>query len=144
MNSFFSMRDPDLCLEDMAYDVVWITPKQMYHFLSAKEIHDFLQEEMTARPERHYVDIVSIKSSPSAADISTVAYEINLVPKEEEKAVYLRCSMAICKRRDHVHPYVRETGTGRDGADPGVHRESPLRRADFCLYEGRGSQDPVL
>ena len=95
------MRDPDLCLEDMAYDVVWITPKQMYHFLSAKEIHDFLQEEMTARPERHYVDIVSIKSSPSAADISTVAYEINLVPKEEEKAVYLRCSMAICKRGQH-------------------------------------------
>ena len=101
MNSFFSMRDPDLCLEDMAYDVVWITPKQMYHFLSAKEIHDFLQEEMTARPERHYVDIVSIKSSPSAADISTVAYEINLVTKEEEKAVYLRCSMAICKRGQH-------------------------------------------
>ena len=101
LNSFFSSRDPDLCLEDMAYDVVWITPKQMYHFLSAKEIHDFLQEEMTARPERHYVDIVSIKSSPSAADISTVAYEINLVPKEEEKAVYLRCSMAICKRGQH-------------------------------------------
>ena len=95
------MRDPDLCLEDMAYDVVWITPRQMYHFLSAKEIHDFLQEEMTARPERHYVDIVSIKSSPSAADISTGAYEINLVPKEEEKAVYLRCSMAICKRGQH-------------------------------------------
>ena len=101
LNSFFSSRNPDLCLEDMAYDVVWITPKQMYHFLSAKEIHDFLQEEMAARPERHYVDIVSIKSSPSAADISTVAYEINLVPKEEEKAVYLRCSMAICKRGQH-------------------------------------------
>lgn len=101
LNSFFSSRDPELCLEDMAYDVVWITPKQMYHFLSAKEIRDFLQEEMTARPERFYVDIVSIKSSPSAADIWTVAYEINLVPKEEEKAVYLRCSMAICKRGQH-------------------------------------------
>ena len=101
LNSYFSSRDPDLCLEDMAYDVVWITPKQMYHLLSAKEIRDFLQEEMTARPERYYVDIVSIKSSPSAADISTVAYEINLVPKEEDKAVYLRCSMAICKRGQH-------------------------------------------
>ena len=56
---------------------------------------------MTARPERYYVDIVSIKSSPSAADISTVAYEVNLVPKEEDKAVYLRCSMAICKRGQH-------------------------------------------
>ena len=101
LNNFFSSRDPELCLEDLAYDVVWITPKQMYHFLSAKEIKDFLQEEMAAKPERHYVDIVSIKSSPSAADISTVAYEINLVPKEEEKAVYLRCSMAICKRGQH-------------------------------------------
>ena len=101
LNSFFSNRDPDLCLEDLAYDVVWITPGRMYHFLSAKEIRDFLQEEMTAKPERYYVDIVSIKSSPSAADISTVAYEINLVPKEEEKAVYLRCSMAICKRGQH-------------------------------------------
>ena len=101
LNSFFSNRDPDLCLEDLAYDVVWITPGRMYHFLSAKEIRDFLQEEMTAKPERYYVDIVSIKSSPSAADISTVAYEINLVPKKEEKAVYLRCSMAICKRGQH-------------------------------------------
>ena len=101
LNSFFSNRDPDLCLEDLAYDVVWITPGQMYHFLSAKESRDFLQEEMTAKPERYYVDIVSIKSSPSAADISTVAYEINLVPKKEEKAVYLRCSMAICKRGQH-------------------------------------------
>ena len=72
LNTFFSMRDPDKCLEDLAYDVVWITPKQMYHFLTAVEIRSFLQEEMTARPERHYVDIVSIKSSPSAADISTV------------------------------------------------------------------------
>ena len=101
LNSFFSSRDPALCIEDLAYDLVWITPKQMYHFLSAKEIHDFLQKEMTAKPERFYVDIVSIKSSPSAADISTVAYEINLVSKEEEKAVYLRCSMAICKRGQH-------------------------------------------
>ena len=101
MNSYFSMRDPDLCLEDMAYDVVWITPKQMYHFRTAKEIRDFLVQEMTAKPARYYVDIVSIKSSPSAADISTVAYEINLVSKEEEKAVYLRCSMAICKRGQH-------------------------------------------
>ena len=101
MNTFFSMRDPDKCLEDLAYDVVWITPKQMYHFLTAVEIRSFLQEEMTARPERHYVDIVSIKSSPSAADISTVAYEINLVPREGEKAVYLRCSMAIVKRGQH-------------------------------------------
>ena len=101
LNSFFSSRDPNLCIEDLAYDLVWITPKQMYHFLSAKEIHDFLQKEMAAKPERFYVDIVSIKSSPSAADISTVAYEINLVSKEEEKAVYLRCSMAICKRGQH-------------------------------------------
>ena len=77
------------------------TPIDFGKNFSAKEIHDFLQEEMAARPERHYVDIVSIKSTPSAADISTVAYEINLVPKEEEKAVYLRCSMAICKRGQH-------------------------------------------
>ena len=101
LNSFFSMRDPDRCLEDLAYDVVWITPKQMYHFLTAMELRKFLQEEMAARPERYYVDIVSIKSSPSATDISTVAYEVNLVPKEEDKAVYLRCSMAICKRGQH-------------------------------------------
>lgn len=85
----------------MAYDVVWITPKQMLHFRTAVEIRDFLAEEMTAKPERYYVDIVSIKSSYSTSDISTVAYEINLVSKEEENAVYLRCSMAICKRGQH-------------------------------------------
>ena len=33
LNSFFSSRDPALCIEDLAYDLVWITPKQMYQCL---------------------------------------------------------------------------------------------------------------
>ena len=126
LNSYFSVRDPDLCLEDMAYDVVWITPKQMYHFRTAKEIRDFLEQEMTAKPARYYVDIVSIKSSPSAADISTVAYEINLVSKEEEKAVYLfaaawRSVSAGSTLRSHSYTCPKRTDRrewSRSGSSP--------------------------
>ena len=99
LNNYFDARDEEKCLEDLASDLVWITPKQMYHFLTDKEVRDYLHEEIKVKaPERRFVDIVSIKSSPSVTDISTVAFELNLVPKEEEKAVHLRCSMAVVKR----------------------------------------------
>ena len=102
LNNYFDTRSEEKCLEDLAHDLVWITPKQMYHFLTDKEVRDYLHDEITVKePERRFVDIVSIKSAPSVTDISTVAYELNLVPREEEKSIHLRCSMAIVKRGQH-------------------------------------------
>ena len=101
LNTFFDQRDADACQKMLAGDLVWITPENMHHFLSEGAVLKYLRRQIKAQKESMYVDLISIKSSPSADNIMTVAYEINLVSKEEEKAVYLRCSMAICKRGQH-------------------------------------------
>ncbi len=101
LNNYYYARNMEACLEDLAYDLVWVTPEKTCHFLSAKEIHDFLQEELDAHPGRYYVDIVSIKSSPSVDNVATVAYEVNLVQGEGENALGLHCTMVICKRGQH-------------------------------------------
>ena len=98
LNRLFDQKDADACLKMLAGDLVWITPEEMHHFLSEGAVLRFLRKQMKADSEAMYVDLISIKSSPSADNIITVAYEINLVPREGEKPLYLRCSMVICRR----------------------------------------------
>lgn len=102
MNNFFDRRDRQACLEEMAEDMVWITPSQMYHFLSREEERVFLNQTIGGGRAPRYVDILSIKSSPSADGVSTVAYEVNLVNDSQEHSVYLRCSMCICGTGEHL------------------------------------------
>ena len=94
----FDQRDADACQKMLAGDLVWITPENMHHFLSEGAVLKFLRKQIKQETESRYVDLISIKSSPSADNIMTVAYEINLVSREEERPLYLRCSMAICRR----------------------------------------------
>ncbi len=94
----FDQRDADACQKMLAGDLVWITPENMHHFLSEGAVLKFVRKQMKEETESRYVDLISIKSSPSADNIMTVAYEINLVSREEEKPLYLRCSMVICRR----------------------------------------------
>lgn len=102
MNNFFDRRDRQACLEAMAGDMVWITPSQMYHFLSREEEQVFLNQTIGAGQKPRFVDVLSIKWSPSAEGVSTVAYEINLVNDSQEHSVYLRCSMCICGSGQHL------------------------------------------
>ena len=94
----FDQRDADACQKMLAGDLVWITPESMHHFLSEGAVLKFVRKQIKAETESRYVDLISIKSSPSADNIMTVAYEINLVSREEERPLYLRCSMVICRR----------------------------------------------
>ena len=98
LNRLFDQRDADACKAMLAGDLVWITPESMHHFLSEGAVLKFLRKQIAAAEEARYVDLVSIKSSPSADNIMTVAYEINLISREDERPLYLRCSMAICRR----------------------------------------------
>ena len=98
LHTFFDQRDADACQGMLAGDLVWITPENMHHFLSEGAVLSFLRKKIEEDGESRYVDLVSIKSSPSADNIMTVAYEINLVSREEDKPLHLRCSMAICRR----------------------------------------------
>lgn len=94
----FDQRDADACQKMLAGDLVWITPENMHHFLSEGAVLKYLRRQIKAQKESMYVDLISIKSSPSADNIMTVAYEINLVSSEGERPLYLRCSMVICRR----------------------------------------------
>ena len=94
----YDQRDADACQKMLAGDLVWITPEDMHHFLSEGAVLKFLRKQIREAREARYVDLISIKSSPSADNMMTVAYEINLVSREEEKPLYLRCSMVICRR----------------------------------------------
>ena len=94
----YDQRDADACQKMLAGDLVWITPESMHHFLSEGAVLKFVRKQVKAETESRYVDLISIKSSPSADNIMTVAYEINLVSREEERPLYLRCSMVICRR----------------------------------------------
>ncbi len=94
----FDQRDADACMAMLAGDLVWITPENLHHFLTEGAVLRFLRKQIAAEKEPRYVDLVSIKSSPSADNIMTVAYEVNLVSREDERPLYLRCSMAICRR----------------------------------------------
>lgn len=100
LNKLFDERDADACLKMLAGDLVWITPEDMHHFLTKGEVLSFLKKKAAEEAGTRFVDISSIRSSPSADEIMTVAYEVNLVSKEDEKArpLYLRCSMVICRR----------------------------------------------
>ena len=94
----YDQRDADACQKMLAGDLVWITPENMHHFLSEGAVLKYLRKQVKKETESRYVDLISIKSSPSADNIMTVAYEINLVSREEERPLYLRCSMVICRR----------------------------------------------
>ncbi len=94
----YDQRDADACQKMLAGDLVWITPENMHHFLSEGAVLKYLRKQVKKETESRYVDLISIKSSPSADNIMTVAYEINLVSREEERPFYLRCSMVICRR----------------------------------------------
>ena len=94
----YDERDADACQKMLAGDLVWITPENMHHFLSEGAVLKYLRKQVKKETESRYVDLISIKSSPSADNIMTVAYEINLVSREEERPLYLRCSMVICRR----------------------------------------------
>jgi hypothetical protein len=79
LNRLFDHRDADACMAMLAGDLVWITPENLHHFLSEGAVLKFLRKQIAAQEEPRYVDLVSIKSSPSADNIMTVAYEVNLV-----------------------------------------------------------------
>lgn len=98
LNRYFDQKEEDACLEMLAEDLVWITPEDMHHFLSRGAVLKFLRKSMEEDSGSKYVDLISIKSSPSADNIMTVAYEVNLVSREDERPLYLRCSMVICRR----------------------------------------------
>lgn len=95
LTQYFNKRDPEAAKAYLADDVIWITPNDIRHLKTPKSIRDFLAASIREDTNAYNVDIASIRSAPVLETTSIVVYDINLIPKHEESAVNLRCSLAF-------------------------------------------------
>lgn len=98
LENYWHNRDAAATLTYLADDVVWITPDEIRHLRSRKEILQFMQDEIDKDPRKFNVDIASIRSAPTSDQSSTIVYEINLIPQHTERSMNLRCSLAITRK----------------------------------------------
>ena len=97
LEDFYRQRDEEKSASYFGDDVVWVTPTAIRHFLSKQEIREFISASIRERQEPYKVDVVSIRKAAAGGPVSNITYEINLIPREVEKSLYLRCSLAIHK-----------------------------------------------
>ena len=82
---FFDQRDADACQKMLAGDLVWITPENMHHFLSEGAVLKYLRKKVKEEAEARYVDLISIKSSPSADNIMRLEITFLHFSKKSER-----------------------------------------------------------
>lgn len=95
LHTLYRERDAKKACAFLADDIVWITPSKILHLRTEKEIREFVASSIAADPQPYNVDVASIKSAPTSGDCSTIAYDVNLIPKREQDAVNLRVSLTI-------------------------------------------------
>ena len=100
LETYFHKHDATAVKDLLADDLVWITSRGLYHLRTAEEVEDFLTRQMEEHPGACHVDIISIKSPPGPRESVNVAYEVNLVPVEAERGVYLRVQLAVRQLKD--------------------------------------------
>ena len=94
LENYYHKQDAEACLTYLADDIVWIAPDEVSHFRTSKEILEYLKKS-TEKMKPSNVDIMSIKSPPCSEETVSVAYEINVIPKDESKGQYLRVSFSV-------------------------------------------------
>lgn len=96
--SLFQDRNAQTAAAALADDIVWVTPDEIYHLKTRKEVLDFIESFVGRNPDPCSVDIASIKSALVPGETNTVVYEVNLIPRREQDTVTLRCSLSICRQ----------------------------------------------
>lgn len=97
ITDYFSRKDAEEILAFLSDDIVWVTPDEILHLRTHKEILQYLEEQLKKDPVQYKVDVASIKSAPAGGDTNTVVYDVNLIPKDEDASLNLRCSLSIHK-----------------------------------------------
>ena len=100
LDCFFHQQDKEKTIELLADDLVWVTSKGLYHMRTREEVSAFVAKELEDHPAPCHVDIVSIMSPPGPRECVNVAYEINLVPADAKRGVYLRVAIAVRQDRN--------------------------------------------
>lgn len=95
LTALFRERDAGKAASYLADDIVYVTPDHILHLKTADEVLDHLKQTIAANREPFTVDVAAIKSAPVPGDTNTIVYDVNLIPREEENSVNLRCSLSI-------------------------------------------------
>lgn len=95
--SFYRNRSADATIACLSDDIIWVTPEDIYHLNTRVDIRAFVEKRISQDPRQYTVDIASIRSAPGTGDTGTIVYEVNLIPRQEEEAINLRCSLTIHK-----------------------------------------------
>ena len=95
--SYFRNRSADATIACLSDDIIWVTPEEIYHLNTKVDIRAFVEKRISQDPQQYTVDIASIRSAPGSGDTGTIVYEVNLIPRKEEEAINLRCSLTIHK-----------------------------------------------
>lgn len=95
LHTLYRERDAEKAMGFLADDVVWITPDEILHLKTRKEIRDFLAASIGEDPQPYNVDIASIKSAVVPGSTNTIAYEVNLIPRREQDAKHIRAALTI-------------------------------------------------
>ena len=78
-------------------DIIWISPEEILHLKTESAIHAYLEKSIKADNQPYTVDIASIKSAPASDETNNIVYDVNLIPRKEENAFNIRCSLSVCK-----------------------------------------------
>ena len=97
LQTLYNERNAEGAAGYLADDLVWVTPDEIRHLKSREDILAFLRLSVQDDPELYNVDIASIKSAPGDGESNIVVYDVNLIPRREEDAVNIRCSLCIRK-----------------------------------------------
>lgn len=97
LQALYRERDLEKTLGFLADDIVWVTPDEILHLKSGKEIRDYLAASISEDPQPYHVDVASIKSAAVAGNTNTIAYDVNLIPRREQDALNIRVSLTVHK-----------------------------------------------
>ena len=89
LEDFYRQRDVEKSAAYFGEDVIWVSPTSIHHFMTHKEIEEYIAENVKGNPEPHKVDIISIKRAVTTGPVNNITYELNLIPREVENSLYL-------------------------------------------------------
>ena len=95
LDTFYRRRKAQDAAVYFAEDVVYVTPTRVFHFRSREETAAFLEQQVTEDPENYQVDIIAIKRAVTGTNTTEIVYELNLIPRDIARSIYLRCSMTV-------------------------------------------------
>ncbi len=100
LQALYYDRDVEKTASFLAGDLIWVTPEEVLHLKSNKAIRDYVAQSIASDQQPYNVDIAAIKSAPAVGDTNTVVYEVNLIPRREQDAFFIRCSLSIHSNRN--------------------------------------------